>query len=152
MLSFIPNATSYFANNKEQGRLHLYGEFGLPMGTFLHTSDVSNVRVIAAIDGTEIHLSDSFFITNVSVSLGFSIFHELSNDKSKFVNRRIMTTSTIMATVTWQYGPNGSNQYAHLDLLLFWATAEMNYLQQSFMLLQITSLSYPLVESWSPKI
>lgn len=151
MLSFIPNATSYFANNKEQGRLHLYGEFGLPMGTFLHTSDVSNVRVIAAIDGTEIHLSDSFFITNVSVSLGFSIFHELSNDKSKFVNRRIMTTSTIMATVTWQYGPNGSNQYAHLDLLLFWATAEMNYLQQSFMLLQI-SLSYPLVESWPPKI
>ncbi len=96
---FIPNATSYFANNKEQGRLHLYGEFGLPMGTFLHTSDVSNVRVTAAIDGTEIHLSDSFFITNVSVSLGFSIFHELSNDKSKFVNRRIMTTSTIMATV-----------------------------------------------------
>ncbi len=83
------------------------------MGTFLYISDASNVRgVTAAIDGTEIHLSDSYFITSVSVSLEFSIFHELSNDKSKFVNRRIMTPSISMATVTWQYGPNGSNQHA----------------------------------------
>ncbi len=100
LFSFIPNINEGVLGSK-RGSISLCGQMGSSNCTFLQIGRTSNAILSAEVKDIQIPVGgQDLILTDPLFSLQFSSFTELSEDGTKYVNRRIMASS-IAAKAKW---------------------------------------------------